>query len=81
MQNDSNVLMFDSNKIADSGAFPINSLGYPVSGALRYPELVEAYKCESFLMKDVNVQAIDMINSNLHSGVVRITTELISTKF
>ena len=81
MQNDSNVVMFNSNEIAKSGDFPINSLGYTVSGALRYPELVDLYGCESFVMKDVNVQAIDMINSNLHAGVVRITTELISTKF
>jgi hypothetical protein len=81
MQNDSNVSMFDSNKIADSGIFPINSLGYPVSGALRYPELIKEYDGECFRIKDVNVQAIDMINSNLHAGVVRITTELISTKF
>lgn len=81
MQNDSNVKMFDSNKIADSGAFPLNSFGYTVSGAPRYPELIEEYGGECFRIKDVNVQAIDMINSNLHAGVVRITTELISTKF
>jgi len=73
--------MFDSNKIADSGAFPLNSFGYTVSGAPRYPELVDDYGCETFRMKDTTVQAVDMINSNLYAGVVRITTELISTKF
>ena len=81
MQNDSTVKMFDSNKIADSGAFPLNSFGYTVSGAPRYPELVDDYGCETFRMKDTTVQAVDMINSNLYAGVVRITTELISTKF
>lgn len=81
MQNDSNVVLFDSNKISSSGTFPLNSFGYPVSGALRYPELIEHYPCGSLVLRDVNVQAIDMVNSNLHAGVVRMTTELISSKF
>ena len=71
MQNDSTVKMFDSNKIADSGAFPLNSFGYTVSGAPRYQELVDDYGCETFRMKDTTVQAVDMINSNLYAEIGR----------
>ena len=81
MQNDSIISMFDTNLMAEARAFPINSYGYPVAGALRYPDLVSNFAGNSFLLKDVNVQVIDMINSNLHAGVVRFTTEYITTTF
>lgn len=81
MQNDSIIPMFDTNQISKNDAFPLNNFGYPVSGALRYPDLLSTYTGNSFVLRDINVQVIDMINSNLHAGVVRCTTELISLKF
>lgn len=77
LQNDSIIEMFDSNSIAKSGDFPLNNFGYPVSGALTYPELILKHLGNSLVLRDMNVQVIDMVNSNLHAGVVRATTEII----
>lgn len=83
MQNDSIISMFDTNLVASGGAFPMDNFGYPVSGAYRYPDLISEYNGDgnSMVLRDVNVQVIDMINSNLHAGVVRFTTEIITTNF
>ena len=71
--------MFDSDKIADSGAFPLDYAGIPISGALRYPELIATYSNthREVRMKDMTIQNMDAINSNLYGGIVRVTTEYI----
>lgn len=81
MQNDSTVEMFNSNAIASGDAFPLNNLGYPNSGAMTYPELIDTYKEGSMFLNKVNVQTMDMINSNIHAGIVRFTCEIISSSF
>ena len=81
MQNDSTIELFNSNAIASGDAFPLNNLGYPNSGAMTYPELIDTYKEGSMFLNKVNVQTMDMINSNIHAGIVRFTCELITSDF
>jgi hypothetical protein len=71
--------MFNSNKIANSGDFPLNYMGVPNSGALRYPELLEKHLRGSLRLKNSTVQGMDLINSNFYAGIVRLTTESIET--
>lgn len=80
LQNDKTILMFNSNTIANSGDFPLNHNGIPVSGALIYPDLIKKYAFNRIRLKNANVQAMDLINSNFHAGVVRLTSEIIHTK-
>jgi hypothetical protein len=80
LQNDKTILMFDSNTIAKSGAFPLDYNGIPVSGALRYPDLIQRYASNRIRLKNANVQGMDMINTNFHAGIVRLTAEIIHTK-
>lgn len=75
LQSDKNILLFDSNLINASGAFPVDYRGTPVSGALRYPDLVDKFNGGLLRITNVNVQEMKMINTNLFGGVVRITTE------
>ena len=42
-QNDKVFQLFDNDTLAESGAFPMDYRGVPVSGALRYPEILEDY--------------------------------------
>ena len=79
LQNEKSFFLFDSDKIASSGAFPLDYAGIPVSGALRYPELIGTYSNthREIRMKDMTIQNMDAINSNLYGGIVRVTTEYI----
>lgn len=75
LQSDKNIELFNSNLINTSGAFPIDYRGTPVSGALRYPDLVDKFNGGLLRITNVNVQQMNMINNNLYGGVVRVTTE------
>ena len=77
LQNDKTILMFDSNAIAKSGSFPLDYTGTPVSGALRYPDLISKFPRGGLLFKNANVQSMDLINSNFYAGIVRLTSETI----
>ena len=79
LQNEKTIKMFNSNMIGNSGAFPLDHLGVPVSGALRYPDLIEKYYRGSVRLKNSVVQGMDLINSNFYAGIVRMTAETIET--
>jgi len=75
LQNDKVIQLFDSNKINSSGEFPIDYRGCPVSGALRYPDLIDKYNGGYLRLTQARAQDMIMINNNLYGGAVRITTE------
>lgn len=77
LQNDKTIWMFDSNEIASSGDFPLSYLGVPVSGALRYPDLLNRYFKGKMRFKNSTVQNMELINSNFYAGIVRMTIEII----
>ncbi len=77
LQNEKTIHMFNSNAIANSGSFPLDYRGIPVSGALRYPDLINNYYANSIRLKNSNVQEMIALNSNLYAGIVRLTAETI----
>lgn len=77
LQNDKNILLFNSNNIARDGAFPIDYRGFPVSGALTYPQIVESYSIGMMRFKNTIVQNMEAYNSNFLAGIVRTTAEII----
>ena len=79
MQNDKTIYKFNSNSVEGSGDFPIDFMGSPVSGALRYPDLVNKHFGGRVRLQNASVQGIDMINTNLYGGIVKLTTEVIRT--
>jgi hypothetical protein len=79
LQNEKKILMFDSNVVAKSGAFPIDYRGTPVSGALRYPDLIYDYCQKPIRFSNSSVQGMDAINSNLYGGIVKLTAEVIQS--
>lgn len=78
-QNDKTIYMFDSNRIVNSGDMPLDYRGFPVSGALRYPDLIEKYKSKKMRFQNSTVQGMDLINTNFYAGIVRTTTEVIQS--
>lgn len=77
LQNEKTVFMFDSNSVANSGDFPLDYMGSPVSGALRYPDLISKHYRGSLFLKNSMVQDMSLINSNFYAGIVRLTIETI----
>lgn len=80
LQNDKTIRAFNSDEIAKSGDFPLDHIGVPVSGALRYPDLVEKYYRGKLRFKNATVQGMDLVNSNFYAGIVRVTVESIEEK-
>ena len=79
-QNDKTIHMFNSNSIADSGDFPLDHIGVPVSGAKMYPDLVKNHYSKDIRLKNASIQGMDMLNNNLFGGIVKLTAEVIDTK-
>lgn len=77
MQKEKSFYMFDLDALSNAEAFPLDYRGVPVSGALRYPELVEAYKGRILRFKDCTIDSIYSLGPNVHVGTVKITTEII----
>ena len=76
-QNDKTIFMFDSNWVASSGAFPLDYMGIPVASAKRYPELIQEFSTKRLRFQNSLVSEVEMLNSDLHGGVVRMTAEII----
>jgi len=75
MQSDKNIPLFNSNKINASGDYPLDYQGVPVSGALRYPELVEKHPEGRIRLINAIVQDMVSVDSDIFGGIVRFTTE------
>lgn len=78
LQNDKTIFMFDSNKIASSGDFPLDYNGVPVSGAMRYPDLIDNHRGSRLRFQNSIVQGMELVNTNFYAGIVRTTVEVIS---
>lgn len=77
LQNDKTIYMFNSNKIANYGSFPLDYMGTPISGALRYPDLIHQFPRGGLRFKNSSVQGMDLINTNFYAGIVRLTAETV----
>lgn len=75
LQNDKNITLFDSNAINSNQDFPIDYRGVPVSGALRYPDIINNYNGGSLRFTKTSVQNMVFFDSNVYGGIVRVTTE------
>ena len=79
LQNDKTIALFDSNAMNADSAFPLDYNGTPVPSALRYPDLVDQHFGGRLRLTKASVQQMDMIDSNVFGGVVRITTDVIKS--
>ena len=78
LQNEKTIFRFDSNSVVSSGDAPVDYRGVPVSGALRYPDLVSRHYGGRIRLINPSVQGMEMVNSNIYAGIVKFTTEVIA---
>lgn len=78
LQSDKTIFLIDSNSIASNNDYPLDYRGVPVSGALRYPDLLENNTGRKIRLTESSVQNMTAISSNIYGGVVRFKTEYIN---
>lgn len=78
LQQDSNIWLFDTNKLAADQKYPLNYQGDLIDHPIMYPDIIDQYKWRKCWLKNVNLFDIDSIHPELFIGVCRITTEIIS---
>tara|TARA_R110000868_G_scaffold380675_2_gene646693 strand:+ start:2221 stop:3183 length:963 start_codon:yes stop_codon:yes gene_type:complete len=79
-QNDKVFKLFDNDTLAESGVFPLDYRGVPVSGALRYPDIVDNHDSgKDAMFTNSVVQGMELVNSRFYAGIVRSTLETINT--
>ena len=82
-QKETTIFLFDSNKVADSGAFPLNYRGELSSRPLTYPQLVNpenyGYK-RATIFETEGSNNITQLGPNVFHTVVKCTVETVLTK-
>lgn len=82
LQNDKNIGLFDSDKVAVSGRFPLDYRGMINPSGLMYPSLIqEPYFWYHARMTQTIVSEVYSHNPMLHEGTVRTTFEIIYPYF
>ena len=81
MQKDKSIYLFDTNKVAESGAYPLDYRGSVVDNPLMYPDLItqapSGYRWRTCRFTDATLSEVESPHQNLHEGVVRTTFEVV----
>jgi hypothetical protein len=75
-QSKGSFQMYDLNKIADSGDFPLDYRGVPESGAKTFPTLVSSHPGRTIYISDAKLDSVYSLG-RVKIGTVKITTEVI----
>jgi hypothetical protein len=78
LQQDSVIVLYDSNVIAQNDLYPLDYNGDRKNNPLMYPNMVSQYGWRKCWIKNVNLFEIDSFHPYLHRGLVRATVEIIS---
>ena len=72
-------MLYDSDKLADSAAFPLDYRGMVVDASNNYSGIVNnaAYQYTSARITDMGVTEMESYNSRLYEGTVRASFEVI----
>jgi len=77
-QQDLTIWLYDTNKLAQDDNFPLDYNGNRKTNPLMYPNIIEQYKWRKCWIKAVNIYELESPSPELHQGMVRFTTEIIS---
>lgn len=77
-QQDLTIWLYNTNKLAQDDNFPLNHNGNRKINPLMYPNIIEQYKWRKCWIKAVNIYELESPSIDLHHGMVKFTTEIIS---
>jgi len=78
LQKDTNIMMYDNNTVAQSGAYPLDYRGMLVDSSKSYPCLAADYAFKHMRFFNCVVTELNTLNSRLYQGTVRATFELVN---
>ena len=79
LQQDITMQLYNTNVVAQNDVYPLDYNGNLKNNALMYPDIVNTYPWRKCLLKNISLFEIDSPHPNLHQGMIRATTEIIST--
>lgn len=81
LQKDKTLMLYDSDKLADANAFPLDFRGMVVNATNNYSGIVNntAYQYTTARITDMGVTEMESYNSRLYEGTVRASFEVILT--
>lgn len=77
-QKDTNIMMYDNNTVAQSGAYPLDYRGMVIDDSKNYPCLAAEYPFKHMRFFNCIVTEMNTLNSRLYQGTVRATFELVN---
>ena len=77
LQKDTVIMTYDSNTVAQSGAYPLDHRGMVVDRSRSYPCLANDFPYKSMRFFNSIVTEMNTLNSRLYQGTVRTTFELV----
>lgn len=91
-QDEKSIFLFDTNRIAESGKFPLNNFGSPNNEAMTYPYLVKTndeggYRYVEHVLGGIssfgktNKQSIKKLTNNIYTTVVDMTSDSVLTNY
>lgn len=89
-QDEKTIFLFNSNRVAESGKFPLNNFGSPIDGALTYSHLVKTndeggYRYVENVLGGMSTfskttkQSIKKLTNNIYTTVVDMTSDSVLT--
>jgi hypothetical protein len=78
LQQDHTILLFNTNALSQDDKYPLDYNGDLKIDPLMYPDIVTQYPWRKCWLKNINLFEIDSPHPNLHQGMARITSEIIS---
>jgi len=79
LQQDLTIQLYNTNRVAQDDAYPLDYNGSLKNAPLMYPDLIGQYNWRKCFIKNVNLIELDSPHVNFHQGLARATLEIIST--
>jgi len=77
LQKDKTIILYNINKVINSGVFPLNYDGSINNSGLCYPDLISNYRWNSCYFKEISVLTMESANKNLYWCTLRLTAQVI----
>ena len=77
LQKDKTILLYDTNKVVNSGVYPIEYNGSLNINRLSYGDLLSDYRWKLCYFKDISVLNMESSNKNLYWCTLRVTSQVI----
>jgi hypothetical protein len=78
LQKDKTIKLYDTNKIVQSGVFPLSYNGSLNNSGICYSTLIDQYFWKTCFFKEISVLSMESANKNLYWCTLRLTAQVIT---